>query len=170
MRTRLVPVILPLRFRFGAAVPLRHSVPDRGQLSQEPAGAGTAGGTRGGDRLPWFETEPGQDNFTLLESLTWQVHVYGEPRSGLAEACDDLHLPLHCFAWQQGMRGAGFLRAALYLVRPDGYVALADPHADPERSRQYLKAEFAGQAVTTAEGLAEQRQAEPVAGVDRPRG
>jgi hypothetical protein len=26
----------------------------------------------------------------------------------------------------------------LYLVRPDGYVALADPTADPERPRQYL--------------------------------
>ena len=30
------------------------------------------------------------------------------------------------------------LRAALYLVRPDGYVALADPDADPERLRRYF--------------------------------
>jgi hypothetical protein len=30
------------------------------------------------------------------------------------------------------------VRAALYLVRPDGYVALADPRADPARLRQYF--------------------------------
>jgi hypothetical protein len=39
------------------------------------------------------------------------------------------------FAWRRGMRRAGLLRAALYLVRPDGYVALADPHAEPGRLR-----------------------------------
>ena len=37
------------------------------------------------------------------------------------------------------MRRAGFSQAALYLVRPDGYVALADPHADPERLRSYFR-------------------------------
>jgi hypothetical protein len=37
----------------------------------------------------------------------------------------------------QVMRRAGLLRAAVYLVRPDGYVGLADPHARPERLRYY---------------------------------
>jgi hypothetical protein len=36
------------------------------------------------------------------------------------------------------MRRAGLLRAAVYLVRPDGYVALADPRADPDRLRHYF--------------------------------
>ena len=103
-----------------------------------PLSAGAAGAVRGGDRLPWVETEPGQDNFAPLTSLAWQVHVYGEPRRGVAEACAELRLPLHLFAWQPGMRRAGLEDAALYLIRPDGYVALADPHADPERLRHYL--------------------------------
>src|SRR4051812_30426097 len=57
----------------------------------------------------------------------WQAHVYGEPPRGLAEACAGLQLPLHQFAWRSEMRRCGLLRAALYLIRPDGYVALADP-------------------------------------------
>jgi hypothetical protein len=36
------------------------------------------------------------------------------------------------------MRRAGLQSGALYLLRPDGYVALADPTADPERLRQYF--------------------------------
>jgi hypothetical protein len=84
------------------------------------------------------ELAPGQDNFTPLESLTWQVHVYGAPRGGLAEVCGELQLPLHVFAWQEQMRRAGLLRDALYLIRPDGYVALADPRAEPARLRGYV--------------------------------
>jgi 2-polyprenyl-6-methoxyphenol hydroxylase-like FAD-dependent oxidoreductase len=140
VRTRLVPLIAPLllrlapvrRFLFRAVsqigVNYRHS----------PLSVGAAGTVRGGDRLPWVEMEPGMDNFAPLASLTWQVHVYGEPRRGLAEVCVELQLPLHVFAWQQEMRRAGLVRAALYLVRPDGYVALADPHADPKRLRHYF--------------------------------
>jgi hypothetical protein len=38
------------------------------------------------------------------------------------------------------MRRAGLLPSALYFVRPDGHVALADPLADPERLQDYLSA------------------------------
>ena len=50
----------------------------------------------------------------------------------------EIQLPLRVFAWQPGMHGAGLKNAALYLIRPDGYVALADPKAEPERLRQYF--------------------------------
>jgi hypothetical protein len=56
----------------------------------------------------------------------------------VAETCAALRLALHLFDWQPGMRLAGLRRAALYLVRPDGYVALADPRADPQRLRRYF--------------------------------
>jgi 2-polyprenyl-6-methoxyphenol hydroxylase-like FAD-dependent oxidoreductase len=150
VRTRFVPRILPLLFRHAPVrrwlfqtvsqigVNYRHSV-----LS-----LGAADGVRGGDRLPWVETEPGPDNFAPLASLAWQVHVYGEPRRGLADACASLHLPLQVFAWRTGMRRARLLRSALYLVRPDGYVGLADPHADPERLREYWRDRMAAPLVT----------------------
>jgi 2-polyprenyl-6-methoxyphenol hydroxylase-like FAD-dependent oxidoreductase len=139
VRTRLVPLIAPPLFRLA---PVRRflfrTVSQIGvNYRNSPLSVGAAGAVRGGDRLPWVGTGPGQDNFAPLASLAWQVHVYGKPRDGLAEVCAGLRFPLHVFEWQQEMRQAGLLRAALYLVRPDGYVALADPHADPERLRRY---------------------------------
>jgi hypothetical protein len=80
-----------------------------------------------------------KDNFAPLASLQWQVHVYGEPPEGVAEACAELKLPLHVFGWKPQMRRAGLRRAALYLVRPDGYIALADPLAQPQRLRDYFE-------------------------------
>src|SRR5262249_55895881 len=125
---------------------------------------------RGGDRLPWVETAPGQDNFAPLASLTWQVHVYGELRGSLAEVCAGLQLPPHPFSLQPGMRRGRPPRAALYLVRPDGYVALAAPHADPERLRDYFRAGgYGGLIHHAAQRLTEQRLAASGASADRPR-
>jgi 2-polyprenyl-6-methoxyphenol hydroxylase-like FAD-dependent oxidoreductase len=149
VRTRLVPKVAPLlirlnlvrRFVFRAisqtAVNYRHST-----LS-----SGKAGAVHGGDRLPWVEIEPGKDNFAPLTSLTWQVHVYGEARPGLAEVCGQLQLPLHVFPWRPDMSHTGLLAGALYLVRPDGYLALADPQADSERLREYFSPSGAGCSV-----------------------
>ncbi len=139
VRTRLVPLLVPRLFRISPlrrflfktlsqiVVNYRHS-----RLSE-----GAAGAVRGGDRLPWVETAPGQDNFAPLASIAWQVHVYGEAPTGLTEVCSERGLPLHVFAWQPNMGRSGLRRGALYLVRPDGYVALADPRADPARLRAY---------------------------------
>jgi 2-polyprenyl-6-methoxyphenol hydroxylase-like FAD-dependent oxidoreductase len=140
VRTRLVPPVGALMFRltsvrrflFGTVSQIGVNYRDS-SLS-----VGAAGGVRGGDRLPWVDLGAGHDNFAPLDSLTWQVHVYGDARCGVAEACAELRLPFHIFSWTQGMRRAGLRRAALYLVRPDGYVALADPLADPERLRRYF--------------------------------
>jgi hypothetical protein len=52
--------------------------------------------------------------------------------------CDELKLALQSFAWEPAMGVAGVQESALYVVRPDGYVALADPTADPARLRGYF--------------------------------
>jgi 2-polyprenyl-6-methoxyphenol hydroxylase-like FAD-dependent oxidoreductase len=140
VRTKLAPLLAPVLFQLP---PLRRfffrTASQIGvNYRNGPLSAGAAGSVHGGDRLPWVETERGKDNFTPLASLAWQVHVYGKPRPGIAEACAELRLPLRLFRWQPAIRQAGLKNAALYLIRPDGYVALADPQADPERLRHYI--------------------------------
>lgn len=140
VRTRVVPRLAPLLFR---VPPVRRfvfrTVSQIGvNYHTSSLSAGGAGGVRGGDRLPWVRIAAERDNFEPLTSLRWQVHVYGRHESRLSEACGRLRLPLHVFEWQPGMRAAGLRFGALYLIRPDGYVALVDSDADPERLTQYF--------------------------------
>lgn len=141
VRIRIVPRLAPILFRLP---PLRRLL--FRTLSQigvgyrdSPLSTGAAGAIHGGDRLPWVATGAGSDNFAPLASLAWQVHVYGEPPGGLAEACAELGLPLHAFAWRPGMWRAGLRDGSLYLVRPDGYVALADRRAASGPLRDYFR-------------------------------
>jgi hypothetical protein len=99
---------------------------------------GSAGKVKGGDRLPWVETSAGEDNFAPLTTLKWQVHVYGDPNGKIAACCAERGLQLQRFPWQPACEQAGLMRDAAYLVRPDGYVALADPQASAEKLAHYF--------------------------------
>jgi hypothetical protein len=103
---------------------------------------GEAGAVRGGDRLPWVAPGKGggEDNFAPLASRDWQLHVYGEASPDLAASAAKRGLPLLSFPWNVGAGECGLARNAAYLVRPDGYVALADADAHPERLERYLDA------------------------------
>ncbi|HEY3821173.1 MAG TPA: FAD-dependent monooxygenase [Polyangiaceae bacterium] len=93
-----------------------------------PLSEGKAGRVHGGDRLPWVapDVPGGADNFAPLASLSWQAHVYGEAPTELTAMCARRGLPLHVFPWSGKTAATGFARNAVYLVRPDGYVGLAD--------------------------------------------
>jgi 2-polyprenyl-6-methoxyphenol hydroxylase-like FAD-dependent oxidoreductase len=93
-----------------------------------PLSEGKAGGVHGGDRLPWAAAN-GLDNYGPLAAPVWQAHVYGEAKPELEAACAARELPLHVFPWTPQSERAGMARNALYLVRPDTYVALADETA-----------------------------------------
>jgi 2-polyprenyl-6-methoxyphenol hydroxylase-like FAD-dependent oxidoreductase len=141
VRTRIVPRVAPLFFRVPRARRLMFRTVSQTQVNYRNGAlsAGIAGSVHGGDRLPWVDLASGDDNFAPLTSLDWQAHIYGEVQPGIRAACAELRLPLHAFPWEPGMRRAGLRNAALYLIRPDGYVALAEPRADPERLRQYFR-------------------------------
>jgi hypothetical protein len=146
VRLHIVPRLLPALFqsnsvrRFMFRTISQTAVNYRGSSLSE----GIAGRVRGGDRLPWIEfdgtAERRTDNFMPLTSLDWQVHVYGAPPPGIPELCQRRELPLHVFPWQHVIRRTGLRRNAVYLVRPDGYVALADPDDSAARLEAYLDA------------------------------
>jgi hypothetical protein len=49
-------------------------------------------------------------------------------------------LPLHAFPWHAKLRTSGLERDAVYLLRPDGYIGLADPLAEAAVLGAYLDA------------------------------
>ncbi len=69
----------------------------------------------------------------------WQAQVYGQVEDRLREACAEWGLGLRAFAWTSQMKRAGMARDAVYLVRPDGYVAFASPWQDPADIARYLQ-------------------------------
>jgi 2-polyprenyl-6-methoxyphenol hydroxylase-like FAD-dependent oxidoreductase len=131
MRTIVMPFLLPRLFRMEAF--RRFLFRTLSQIviryPQSPLSAGQAGRIRGGDRLPWVRQESG-DNFAPLQSLDWQVHVYGTAGESLKSACSRRGVALHAFPWTRSAAKAGLRKDAAYLIRPDGYVALADRAAD----------------------------------------
>ena len=90
----------------------------------------------GGDRLPWVCFSDG-DNFDPLRSLDWQLHIYGQLSGGLSAEVERLRLRRHIFPWTETAAHAGLLRDAAYLVRPDGYVALALPRQETGSLPEY---------------------------------
>ena len=132
VRTRLAPPLLAGAF---ALEPVREYLfRTVSQLMVNyrglPLSAGVAGAVHGGDRLPWA-ADGAHDNYTSLAAIAWQVHVYGSAPEPLRAACAALGLPLRAFPWSAACAAAGLERDALYLLRPDTYVALADRAGDP---------------------------------------
>jgi hypothetical protein len=128
VRTRIVPRVMPLLVRIPAVPRFMFRTVSQTMITYRngPLGAGTAGQVHGGDRLPWVAAG-GRDNFDSLNAMRWLVHVYGRAADEVTQWCAARDVPLHVFDWSPAHGQAGLARDALYLIRPDSYVALADP-------------------------------------------
>jgi 2-polyprenyl-6-methoxyphenol hydroxylase-like FAD-dependent oxidoreductase len=139
LRTRLAPLLIPAVIGLDPA--REYLFRTVGQITLNyrggPLSEGAAGHVHGGDRLPWAPHD-GRDNFSSLSAMTWQAHVYGAATSELAEYCQVSKLPLHVFEWRSEYQKAGLARNALYLLRPDSYVALADASCSAAAPEQYF--------------------------------
>lgn len=133
IRTRVIPVILPLALSFTFTKRLLFRTVSQTGISyrKSPMSRGQKRRLHGGDRLPWLASV---DNFAPLRSRDWQVHVYGPLEIDSAE----ISVPVHRFPWNDEMRKKRFSRKALYLVRPDGHIALVAKSS--EAIRRYLAA------------------------------
>ena len=101
-----------------------------------PLSRGRAGEVHGGDRMPWVAVD-GVDNHRELAKTVWQAQVYGVARPELAAWCSAKSLPLTTFPWSKRYAEAGLAENALYLVRPDTYVGLADEAGSVEALGAY---------------------------------
>jgi hypothetical protein len=147
VRTRLAPLVIPsvmsiepLReyvFRTVSQITLNY----RGS----PLSVGKAGDVQGGDRLPWTPASTSQEAAALTE-IGWQVLVYGQASDALVAWSRARGVPLHPFEFRPDLRDVGIARGGAYLLRPDTYVALAEPHADPAALDRY----FAERGITPA--------------------
>ena len=139
VRLHIVPPVASFLFRFKAMRRFLFRTVSQTALCYRDCdlNRGRAGRLHAGDRLPWISPDGGHpngdDNFTALESLQWQLHVFGIPNSEIERVCGSVGVATHSFTWNPAAARAGFLRDAIYLVRPDGYIAFADPRPTAER-------------------------------------
>jgi len=139
VRTRIAPIVMPrlIGFEFAREYLFRTVSQIMLNYRDSPLSSGTAGHVHGGDRLPWAGGVGG-DNFTPLANPVWQIHVYGSVRLELDTWCTEHRLPLHRFDWSSEHETAGLARDAVYLVRPDTYVALVDTTGAADAIERYF--------------------------------
>ena len=139
LRTRIAPVLIPRVAAFEAVREFLFRTVSQIMLNYRggPLSRGAAGQVQGGDRLPWVQID-GADNFFALSGVDWQVHVYGSAGAGLTAWCTEHNVPLHVFGWRSEYEAAGLARDALYLLRPDSYVALADGSGAADALTRYF--------------------------------
>ena len=143
MRLNIVPFLIPLLFALRAVRRFMFRTISQTAVNYRASSLseGRAGTVHGGDRLPWVKLDlngVAGDNFAPLTSLDWQVHVYGDAVPEIQAVCNERKLPLHVFPWRPEMARAGLRRNAVYLVRPDGYVALADAEGGAKAVTSYF--------------------------------
>ncbi len=141
VRTKVIPAFAPALLRLPAM--RRFVFRTVSQITVNYRGSalsrGIAGKLQGGDRLPWVNVGRGEaNNFAALRSMDWQIHVYGGAAAGLQALADRQKIPLHIFPWNAHMRRAGLRRNASYLIRPDGYIGLADSAGNAAAIDAYL--------------------------------
>jgi 2-polyprenyl-6-methoxyphenol hydroxylase-like FAD-dependent oxidoreductase len=141
VRLNVVPLLFPMLFTFKGTRRLLFRTVSQTAVNYRgsPLSEGRAGTVHGGDRLPWVTANlNGVDNYSPLTSLDWQVHVYGRAAPETHAVCTERTLPLHVFPWRPDIGRVGLKRDAVYLLRPDGYVALADPEGSAAAIASYL--------------------------------
>lgn len=133
MRTKIIPFVASLAFRLpGVRRRVFAFVSQTGiAYPESPLSEPGSSQLRPGERLPWIAEV---DNFAPLASLDWQVHVYGGAGGELRA-----DVPVYRFPWHSQMEVCGFEKGRAYLIRPDGYVALACSVERPDEITRYFR-------------------------------
>jgi 2-polyprenyl-6-methoxyphenol hydroxylase-like FAD-dependent oxidoreductase len=140
VRTRIAPLFVSAAYSMDAVKEFMFRLVSQCMLNYHGSALshGSAGKVKGGDRLPWA-AGAAIDNFAPTGTVDWQVHVYGAASDALSSWCHRAGLQLRVFDWERAHEHAGLARNAAYLVRPDGYVGLADAGGTVEGLRNYFE-------------------------------
>jgi 2-polyprenyl-6-methoxyphenol hydroxylase-like FAD-dependent oxidoreductase len=140
VRTRIAPLFVSAAYSVDAVREFMFRLVSQCMINYHasPLSSGSAGKVKGGDRLPWAAGAT-LDNHAPTGTLDWQAHVYGSAGDALESWCHRAGLALRVFDWERAHEQAGLRRDAVYLVRPDGYVGLADEGGKPEALERYFR-------------------------------
>ena len=144
VRTRVVPSVVPRVFDTGSGRAYLFSTVSqtRIQYRASPLSEGHAGGVRAGDRWPWIAgSGVGSDSFAPLAERCWRGIVYGAGTPALSDVravCQRRGIAVHQLPWCAEAEAAKVEQGAFYLVRPDGYVGLAEGRAHADAVDAYL--------------------------------
>lgn len=133
-RTRLFPVFAGTLYHSSTLQQGLFRIMSQIRLNyrRSPLCEGKAGEICGGDRLPWVKTQY-EDNYDSLKQMRWQLHLYGEATPELQRWCAETNLPLSIFSWTASHHQAGLPENSAFLLRPDGYIALASLNSHEAR-------------------------------------
>jgi 2-polyprenyl-6-methoxyphenol hydroxylase-like FAD-dependent oxidoreductase len=140
VRTKLVPLVMPAATRLEPVRDFMFRTVSQIMINYrgDYLSVGEAGQVHGGDRLPFLNAGDGRSNYDGFDRLCWQVHVYGYAGYALEDWCGRNAIPLQIFPWDLACEDAGLARDAVYLLRPDSYVAAAFHAASPEAIERYF--------------------------------
>jgi 2-polyprenyl-6-methoxyphenol hydroxylase-like FAD-dependent oxidoreductase len=109
--------------------------------------AAAAEAPQAGDRFPWLHLAfraggPLEDVFQKMDDTRFTLLVFGQPGprgrlAGFGDLVDVHHVP-HTPANAAALEAVSIASPAYYLVRPDGYVALAGSHLDEDEVRLWF--------------------------------
>lgn len=136
MQKVLAPFVLPIALELESLRRLVFKTISqiRIQYHESELSQGKLGELQAGDRLPWVKA---LNNFKPLASRSWQIHIYGQASNELKLVAQALSLPIIEFNWVKEAGDKGLQQDALYLIRPDGYIALIEANQDVAVLKEY---------------------------------
>ena len=136
LRLEIAPRLVNFLTHFGGSKGALFKAISQTRISypQSVLSEGMTGGVKSGDRMPYVAA---LDNHASLLGAEWRLHVYGEAGKPLADRAGELGVALTVMPFTDDVEAAGISRDAVYLLRPDGHVALALPLQDGEALTAY---------------------------------
>ncbi|BAC12594.1 pentachlorophenol-4-monooxygenase [Oceanobacillus iheyensis HTE831] len=98
---------------------------------------GRVGKIKAGDRLPWIQKN-NINNYDALKSVDWQIHVYGKNSKKLNRLSQSFSIPVHYYKWSKVAKRKKVEKNSIFLVRPDGYIAVVITKKEIDVLKNYL--------------------------------